>query len=112
MATSRKILVVSALALACHFAALAVHSALASSILEFCTDCFDGGCMLPGVRPRFRFCAPLLAINGHCVCAVLRRPSARNLLRQRAARIAERLVAKRRSFSVSRCADGHGALPE
>src|SRR5205809_6747287 len=35
MATSRKILVVSALALACHFAALAVHSALASSIIEF-----------------------------------------------------------------------------
>src|SRR5213079_894970 len=35
MATSRKILVVSALALACHFAALAVHSALASSIIAF-----------------------------------------------------------------------------
>src|SRR3989441_2957950 len=59
MATSRKILVVSALALACHFAALAVHSALASSIIEFvlivltAAACFQASGRASGFARRF-----------------------------------------------------------
>jgi len=59
MATSRKILVVSALALACHFAALAVHSALASSIIEFvlivltAAACFQASGLASGFARRF-----------------------------------------------------------
>src|SRR5947208_16704936 len=110
MATSRKILVVSALALACHFAALAVHSALASSIIEFvlivltAAACFQASGRASGFARRF------WRLMGHGVCAVLSRPSAPNLLRQRNARIAEGLVPKRRSFPVSLCADGIGPL--
>src|SRR2546429_653544 len=59
MATSRKILVVSALALASHFVALAVHSALASSIIEFvlivlaATACFQTANRASGFARRF-----------------------------------------------------------
>src|SRR5690242_19524023 len=59
MATSRKILVVSALALASHFVALAVHSALASSIIEFvlivlaAVACFQAGSRASGFAHRF-----------------------------------------------------------
>src|SRR5437879_9794111 len=59
MATSRKILVVSALALASHFVALAVHSALASSIIEFAlivlaaAACFQTAGRASGFARRF-----------------------------------------------------------
>src|SRR5436190_110535 len=59
MATSRKILVVSALALGCHFVSLAVHSAFASSIVEFvliilaATACFQTANRASGFARRF-----------------------------------------------------------
>src|SRR5437899_12508701 len=59
MATSRKILVVSALALASHFVALAVHSAFASSIVEFvlivlaAAACFQTANRASGFARRF-----------------------------------------------------------
>ena len=59
MATSRKILVVSALALGCHFVSLAVHSAFASSIVEFvlivlaAAACFQTANRASGFARRF-----------------------------------------------------------
>src|SRR5438067_685542 len=59
MATSRKILVVSALALGCHLVSLAVHSAFASSIVEFvlivlaATACFRTANRASGFARRF-----------------------------------------------------------
>ena len=109
MATSRKILVVSALALASHFVALAVHSALASSIIEFAlivlaaAACFQTAGRASGFARRFW---RLMGI----AFALLRRRSASDLLRQHLARIAAGVVAQRCSFLVSRGADGHGAL--
>ncbi len=59
MPTSRKILVVAALALGCHFVALAVHSALASGIIEFilivlaAAACFHAANRASGFARRF-----------------------------------------------------------
>jgi PAS domain S-box-containing protein len=59
MATSRKILVVSAAALACHFVALAIHSALASSVIEFvlllltAAACFEAAARAERYARRF-----------------------------------------------------------
>src|SRR5229473_1046658 len=59
MPTSRKILVASAVALACHFVALAFHSALASSIIEFVllllatAACFEAAARAEGYARRF-----------------------------------------------------------
>ncbi len=59
MPTSRKILVASAVALACHFVALAVHSALASGIIEFAllllatAGCFEAAGRAEGYARRF-----------------------------------------------------------
>src|SRR2546430_16557987 len=59
MATSRKILVVSALALGCHLVSLAVHSAFASSIVEFvlivlaAAACFQTANRASGFACRF-----------------------------------------------------------
>jgi len=59
MPTSRKILVVSRLALGCHFVALAVHSALASGIIEFilivlaAAACFHTANRASGFARRF-----------------------------------------------------------
>src|SRR2546430_5848403 len=59
MATSRKILVVSALALGCHLVSLAVHSAFASSIVEFvlivlaAAACFQTANRASGFARRF-----------------------------------------------------------
>jgi len=59
MPTSRKIFVLAAAALACHFVALAVHSALASSIIEFilivlaAAACFQAAGRAFGFARRF-----------------------------------------------------------
>ena len=59
MPTSRKILVASAVALACHFVALAFHSALASGIIEFAllllatAACFEAASRAEGYARRF-----------------------------------------------------------
>src|SRR5258708_967568 len=59
MPTSRKILVASAVALACHFVALAINSALASSIIEFAlwllamAACFEAAARAEGYARRF-----------------------------------------------------------
>ena len=59
MPTSRKIFVFSAVALACHFAALALHSTIASNIIEFvltvlvATACFDAAGRAAGYARRF-----------------------------------------------------------
>jgi|SRR5229473_6588094 len=59
MPTSRKILVASAVALASHFVALAVHSALASGIIEFAllllatAGCFEAAGRAEGYARRF-----------------------------------------------------------
>jgi len=59
MPTSRKIFVFSALALACHFAALALHSTIASNIIEFvltvlvATACFEAAGRAAGYARRF-----------------------------------------------------------
>jgi len=59
MPTSRKILVASAVALACHFVALAFHSALASSVIEFAllllatAACFEAAARTAGYARRF-----------------------------------------------------------
>src|SRR5713226_6062852 len=59
MPTSRKILVASAVALACHFVALAVHSALARGIIEFAllllatAGCFEAAWRAEGYARRF-----------------------------------------------------------
>src|SRR6266436_4331581 len=59
MPTSRKILVASAVALACHFVALAIHSALASGIIEFAllllatAACFEAAARTAGYARRF-----------------------------------------------------------
>src|SRR5216683_6539707 len=59
MPTSRKILVASAAALACHFVALAFHSALASGIIEFAllllatAACFEAAARAEGFARRF-----------------------------------------------------------
>src|SRR5260221_115799 len=59
MPTSRKILVASAVALACHLVALAFHSALASSVIEFAllllatAACFEAAARTAGYARRF-----------------------------------------------------------
>ena len=59
MPTSRKIFVLSVVALACHFAALAIHSALASSAIEFtlillaAAACFQSAGRASGFARRF-----------------------------------------------------------
>ena len=59
MPTSRKILVLSAVALGCHFVALAFHSALASSVIEFvllvltAAACFEAAARADGYARRF-----------------------------------------------------------
>src|SRR5260370_4918200 len=59
MPTSRKIVVASGVALACHFVALAFHSALASSIIEFVllllatAACFEAAARAEGYARRF-----------------------------------------------------------
>jgi len=59
MPTSRKIFVFSAVALACHFAALALHSTIASNIIEFvltvlvATACFEAASRAAGYARRF-----------------------------------------------------------
>jgi PAS domain S-box-containing protein len=59
MPASRKILVAAAVALACHFAALAVHSTIASNIIEFVLTvivagaCFEAAWRAAGYARRF-----------------------------------------------------------
>jgi len=59
MPASRKIFVVAAAALACHFAALAVHSTIASNIIEFVLTvivagaCFEAASRAAGYARRF-----------------------------------------------------------
>src|SRR5260370_41120217 len=59
MPASRKILVAAAVALACHFVALAIHSALASNIIEFllvvlaAAACFQAARRASGYSKRF-----------------------------------------------------------
>jgi hypothetical protein len=59
MPASRKILLLSATALACHFVALAVHSTIASGIIEFvlvvlaAAACFQAAGRAPGYARRF-----------------------------------------------------------
>jgi len=59
MPASRKIFVAAAVALACHFVALAFHSALASSIIEFVllllavAACFEAAARAAGYAQRF-----------------------------------------------------------
>lgn len=59
MPASRKIFVVAAAALACHFAALAVHSTIASNIIEFVLTvivggaCFEAAARAAGYARRF-----------------------------------------------------------
>jgi len=59
MPTSRKILVASAVALACHFVALAFHSALGQRIIEFAllllatAACFEAASRAEGFARRF-----------------------------------------------------------
>src|SRR6266853_2579039 len=59
MPTSRKIFVFSAVALACHFVALAAHSTIASNIIEFvltvlvAAACFEAASRVAGYARRF-----------------------------------------------------------
>jgi PAS domain S-box-containing protein len=59
MPTSRKIFVAAAVALACHFVALAFHSALASNVIEFVllllamAACFEAAARAEGYARRF-----------------------------------------------------------
>ncbi len=59
MPTSRKILVLAAVALACQFVALAVHSTIASNIIEFvltvflAAACFEAAARAAGYARRF-----------------------------------------------------------
>jgi hypothetical protein len=59
MPTSRKILVPAAVALGCHFVALAFHSALASGVIEFplvvlaAAACFEAAGRASGFARRF-----------------------------------------------------------
>src|SRR5713226_8973785 len=59
MPASRKIFVAAAVALACHFVALGLHSALASSVIEFVllllavAACFEAAARAEGYARRF-----------------------------------------------------------
>src|SRR5882762_3564881 len=74
------------------------------------SDRIGGGGLFPGGQSRVRIRAEILAADRCGVWAVRGGPSPGDLLRQRAARVAAGVVAKRCALSVSRRSDGDRAV--
>jgi len=74
MSSSRKVLLVSLLALACHFVALAAHSVIASNFLEFVLTVLTAAACFQAAG-RGACYAPILAANERSLWALCIRPS-------------------------------------